>query len=133
MRVEFIPKRTTAKYQALYLVLIAHGKIRYMSEFLRRILNVILEVDYESGPALSLSSDRENLGLQDGCLSHICDAMTVFDESWSKTTRSTVIKCCIKNQCLPEAYVSRGLSIIEGSSHTVYVDDLVQAVYQSEA
>ncbi len=36
---------------------------------------------------------------------HVGDAMSLFNEAWSKTKRTTVLKCWIKSECLSEGQV----------------------------
>ena len=42
LRIEFLPPRSTAKYQTLDLGLISHSNIRYRSNLLRMTINVML-------------------------------------------------------------------------------------------
>ena len=50
--------------------------------------------------------------MRHGFLPTIGDAMELFDEAWSQTSRMTVIKCWIKSQCLPDFHVQRCRNII---------------------
>ena len=43
LRIEFLPPRSTAKYQSLDLGLISHCKIRYRSNLLRMAIKVMLQ------------------------------------------------------------------------------------------
>ena len=46
------------------------------------------------------SSARGVLGVQEGFLPYVGDAMGIFDKAWSQTSRITIKKCWIKSNCL---------------------------------
>ena len=111
VRIELLPPRSTAKYQPLDLGLIAHSKIRYRSILLRITILVMLRRHAEDSD-LPTSSKQGMLGLHDGFLPTVGDAMELFDESWSQTSRSTVIKCWIKSECLLDSHVQQCTEIL---------------------
>ncbi len=85
VKIELLPPRCTAKYQPLDLGLIGHGKIRYRYLLLRMTLEVMMQ---------RASHQRLGVGgIEQGCLPHAGDAIRLFDEAWSETARTTVIKC----------------------------------------
>ena len=112
LQIVFLPPRSTAVNQALDLGLIAHGKMRYRSVLLRMVIDVMLELNSSDGAPLHPTSEQGKWGLQQGHLPHVGDAMTIFDEAWSATSKETVIKCWIKSQCLPPAYVEKARDIL---------------------
>ena len=44
-------------------------------------------------------------GIREGFLPYDGDAISIFDAAWSRTKRITVMKCCIKSECLPQEHV----------------------------
>ena len=51
-------------------------------------------------------------GLRHRFLPAVVDGMQILDEASSQTSRMTVIKCCIKSQCLLDCHVQRWRNII---------------------
>ncbi len=43
----------------------------------------------------NVPSSRGVVGIEQGCL-HVGDAIRLFDEAWSQTARTTIIKCWMK-------------------------------------
>ena len=84
VRIELLPPRSMAKYQPLYLGLISHSKIRYRLILLRITIDVMLCRHAEDSDLLT-SSKQGMLGLHDGFLPAVGDAMELFDESWNQT------------------------------------------------
>ena len=100
VRSELLPPRATAKYQPLYLGLIGHREIRYCSVQLRIIIEVMLQSNLDQ-LLVQPSSDRGVLGVQEGFLPHVNDAMEIFDKYWSQTSLMTTMKFWIKSTCFP--------------------------------
>ena len=119
VRIKLLPPRSTAKYQPLDLGLIAHSKIRYRSILLRITILVMLRRHAEDSD-LPTSSKQGMLGLHDGFLPTVGDAMELLDESWSHTPRSTLIKCWIKSECLPDSHVLQSTEIIRDITSTPF-------------
>ena len=99
VRIELLPPRTTAKYQPLDLGLVGHSKIRYRSVLLRIVIEVMLQKNLDQS-LVQPSSGRGVLGVQEGFLPHVGDAMEIFDETRSQTSRITIMKCWIESICL---------------------------------
>ena len=92
LRIQFLPPRSTAKYQPLDLGLIRNTKVRYRSNLLRSTINVILR--RQSGARCFPSSMQPGIyDVRDGFLPNIGDAMEIFDESWRARSPSAVMKC----------------------------------------
>lgn len=120
LRIAFLPPRSTAKYQPLDLGLIGNSKVRYRSNLLRMTLNVLLQrcqpaTDTSPFPA---SNDRGRLGLKHGFLPHVGDAIDLYDESWSATTRESVVRCWMKSSCLPDIHMSSLRAILTDSGQS---------------
>ncbi len=56
-------------------------------------------------------------GLRDGFQPTVGDAMVLFDESRAQTEQSTVIKCWLKSQSLPQSHVDRVRAVLSGLSN----------------
>ena len=98
LHVEFLPPKSTHKYQPLDLGIIAHAKIRYRTILLRAIINNTLRLN--SGERnIRITSQHGRRGVADGHLPHVADAIIMFNEAWSKLLPSTVLKCWSKSQC----------------------------------
>ena len=117
LRIEYLPPRTTAKYQPLDLGLIAHSKVRYRSALLRKSIQIILNRT-ASNETYPTSNQGRRLGIRHGFLLTVGDAMELYDEAWSNNTRTTVLKCWIKSQCLSETQSSYCRSIIQDLTST---------------
>ena len=108
--IELLPPRTTAKHQPLDLVLIADSKIRYRSLLLRITINVMLAKQAETRQFL-LSSQQGMHGVRDGFLRTIGDAIELYDEASHSPSRSTIIQCRMKSQCLLESHHERSTAL----------------------
>ena len=95
LRIELLLHRSTAKYQPLNFRRIAHRKIHYRSNLSRKTISVMLERQSVARD-FPLSSQLGIYGVQDRFLPTIGDALEIFYELWHATTRSAVLKCCIK-------------------------------------
>ncbi len=99
VRIELLPPPCTSKYQPLDLGLIFHSNIRYRSVLLRITIEVMMRSN-EDTLLVNLSSKRGVRGIEKRCLPHVGDAIKIFEEAWSQTSRATVIKCWMKSTCL---------------------------------
>ncbi len=94
LQIELLLPRTTSKYQTLDFGLIVHAKIRYRSSLL--LQNVDNTLRWNSGEHyFPLGSQQGRFGIRDGHLSHIGDAMRLFNLAWSRTAKETILKCWI--------------------------------------
>ena len=59
------------------------------------------------------TSNSGLLGIRDGHLPHVGDAMYMFNEAWSRTSKSTILKCCIKSKYFNEDQVQHAKSLCE--------------------
>ncbi len=67
------------------------------------------------------------LGLKDRFLPHVGDAMELFDDAWSTTSRVTVMKCWMKSQCLPEQHMETCMNEIidiRGQPHSSNLSEI---------
>ena len=111
LRIEFLPPRSTAKYQKLDLGLIAQSKMRYRSILSKQLVDKAMK--WDSGEHhFPLNSNSGKWGVRDGHLPHVGDAMYAFNEAWRKTSRSTIPKCWIKSKCLSEIQVQEGANTL---------------------
>ena len=111
LRIEMLLPRSTAKKQPLDLSLIAHSKIRYRSLLLRITIDGML-VNQSQSRLFRNSFQHGMLGIRDGFLPTVGDAMELYNESWHLTSRNAVIKCWMKSHCLPESHIVRCRSIL---------------------
>ncbi len=100
-----LPPRSTAKHQPLDLGLIANAKIRYRSVLLSETINV-LQQRRISNSTFPLTSGNGKWGLREGQLPHIGDAIELFNQSWSGVSKTIIIKCWLKSECLGEDHTS---------------------------
>ena len=112
VKIEFLPPRSTAKYQPLDLGMIAHSKIRYRSILLRAVIDIVI-ARASTEATFPESSERGKWGLNDGHLPHVGDAITLFDEAWGTMSRCTVLKCWIKSSCLSPMQCSEAKQILQ--------------------
>ena len=110
---EFLPPRSTAKFQALDIGLIANGKIRYPSILLRC---VILMIEERATGRTNFTEDSGcgKWGMREGQLPHVADAMEMFTESMNALSRNSILRSWKKSQCYYEMHVSEANSIING-------------------
>ena len=99
LRIEFLPPRSTAKYQPLDLGLISHSKIRYRSSLLRNAIDILMR-KMVANEIFPTDSNRGLYGMREGHKPHVADAIELFDNAWNKTSRVTVLKCSIKSNCI---------------------------------
>lgn len=117
LRIEFLPPRSHAKYKTLDHRLISPSKMRFQSNLLRMTINVVLQK--QSGAWYFLASSEQGFfDIRDGFSPTIGDTIEIFDEAQHATYCSTVIKCWLKSQCLPESYseiqsIERDPSIVQ--------------------
>ena len=112
LRIEFLPPKSTAKYQTLDLGLIGQSKIRYRSILLKQVVDNTMK--WDSGEHhFPPTSNIEKWVVTDGHLPHVGDAMFIFNEAWRKTSRSTILKCWIKSKCLSEMQVQDANNILK--------------------
>ena len=78
----------------------------------------VLQRSREANQNLWLNSGHGNWGLNEGQLPHGVDAFMLFNQSWSSVTRSSVIKCWMKNKCLCNAQVIH-LNFLLSSMHGI--------------
>ena len=111
LRVEFLPPKSTHKYQPLDLGIIANAKIRYRTILLRAVIDNTIR--WNTGEYdFPLNSQHGQWGVNDGYLPNVVDAMTIFNKAWSKFLPSTILKCWSKSQCLSMIQVAETLEII---------------------
>ena len=89
LRVEFLPPNSTHKYQPLDFGIIANAKIRYRTVLLRAIINNTLRCN-ACAHKFPQTSQHVRWVVDDGHLPHVDDAMTMFNEAWSKLLPSKV-------------------------------------------
>ena len=113
VRFEFLPPRSTAKYQPLDLGLIAHCKIKYRSILLR---SVILMIEARAAGRANFTEDsgRGKWGIRERQLPHVAGAMEMFTKSWSTLSRNKTLRCWKNSQCLSEMHITEVTSIING-------------------
>lgn len=99
VRIEFLPRLSTTKYQPLDLSMFAHGKIRYRLLLLRDTLDVMQRIS-ANDESITADSGSGKCVLSKGQLPHVAGTINIFAESWRHTYRVTVIKFWIKSQCL---------------------------------
>ena len=85
--------------------IIATTKIKYRHLLLRKIIDNLL-VRKTGTHNFPSSSSHGKYGLEEGQLSHVADAIRLFDLSWSSITHTTIVKCWLKAVILPEEHVS---------------------------
>ena len=101
VRIITLPPRTTARHQPLDLGLIGSRKVRYRSLLLQSVI-ILMDARFRNEIEFRSDSQRGMYGIHEGQLPYIGDASNIFNEAWSMTKRSTVIKCWVKSMCLPE-------------------------------
>ena len=111
VRIEFLPPRSTAKHQPLDLGLIASAKIRYRSKLLSAILDV-LELRRNTNHSFKPKSANGKWGIQDGLLPHVGDAIMLFNSAWSMMSRTEVIKCWMKSDCLGNMHQGQSTNLL---------------------
>ena len=80
LRVEFLPPKSTHKYQPLDFRIIEHAKIWYRTILLRAVIDNTLR--WNSGEHnFPLTSQLGQSAVDDGHLPHVADAMTMFNEA----------------------------------------------------
>ena len=121
VRIVFLRARSTAKHQPFGLGVIAQAKILYRSTLLSAVLDVI-ETRRNTNRKFSSDSGNGKYGIREGNLSHVADAMSIFDDAWSETFRFTVIKCWIKSKCLGACRTQYFNSIIQSATTDDDVD-----------
>ncbi len=47
----------------------------------------------------SSTSGSRRYGTDEGHSTHVGEAIEIFNEAWSKTSRSTILKFCVKSTC----------------------------------
>lgn len=99
IEIVFLPYKTTAIRQPLDLSLIALSRIRYRAALFAAVLE-IMENRSTANHSYASKSGNGGYGIREGQLLHVADAMEIFNKAWSETRCSTIIKCCIKSQCL---------------------------------
>ncbi len=82
--------------------LIALCKKKYRSCYLQRAVDTLLE--FRNGRQYVESRESGRLGISDGRLPHVADAMSMLDMAWDTVARSTVIRCWIKSNCASDTH-----------------------------
>ena len=91
LHAEFLPPKSTRKYQPLDLGIIANAKIRYRTIFLSVIIDKTIR--WNTGEHdFQLSSQHGRWGVDNGYLPHVADAMTMLNKACPKLLPSTVQK-----------------------------------------
>ena len=104
LQIEFLLPRSTAKYQTFDLRLVAYSNIRYISNLLRKKIDVMIE--RQSRALYFPSSSQQGIyGVWDGLLRTIGCAIETFGESRHDASRFAVMKCLMKSECLWESDV----------------------------
>ena len=106
VRIEFLPPTSTAKHQPLDLGLIASAKIRYRTNLLSSILNV-MDLQRNTNHSFKENNGNGKWGLQDGIMPHVGDAKMLLDASWKMMARAEIIKCWIRSECLGVTHVNQ--------------------------
>ena len=131
-RIEFLPPCCTVKHQPLDLSMIAHRKTLFRSTLLLPVIEIIFSHStFRLGSPSS--SQQGRLGLQDGFSPHVGDAITLFDDAWSLMSRSTVIRCWIKSNCLSPKQCEEAKQILWNlpANHSVaYAFKLKQLIWE---
>ena len=117
----YLPPKCTAKHQPLDLGLIATSKIRYRSSLLSATLDV-LQGRRLSNHGIQSTTGRGKWGLEEGQLPHIGDAMKLFNQSWSSISKTSIMKCWIKSECLGTMHVMHLNSMLTSSAEDSTVD-----------
>ena len=130
LRVEFLPPKSTYKYQPLDFGIIALAKIRYRTILLPAIINNTPR--WNSGEHnFPLTSQNGRWQVADDHLPHIADAMITFSKAWSKLMLSTVLKCWSKSQYLSMLQVGQAREQT-GQSNTGSEESSVTPVLSQE-
>ena len=112
VRIEFLPPQSTMKHQPLDLGLISSAKIRYCSNLLNCLLDV-LRMRRATNQTLRTSKEKGKWGLQDGQLPHVGDAIQIFKNAWSCMPRTSVMKCWIRSECLGSGQAGQLQSLLD--------------------
>ena len=115
LRIEFLPPKSTHKYQTLDLCLISDAKVRYRSLLLRQIFDDTITWNSEESH-FPLSCNSGKFGVRDGHMPQVGDAMSLFNDSWSKTKRTTILRCWIKRKCLSDSQIKQARNICSNLS-----------------
>ena len=123
VRIEFLPPRSTTKHQALDIGLIASAKIRYRTRLLIAVFDV-MGFQRNTNHCFKETSCNGKWGLQHGMLPHVGDSIMLFDSSWKMMTRSEIIKCWFRSECLGVMHVNQNRFVLdqERNSTDVKID-----------
>ena len=128
LRIELLPPRSASKYQTIDLGLVAHAKIRYRAILLGQIVDNT--ITWHSGEHnFPPTSNSGLLGVSDGHLPHVGDAMYMFNEAWSRTSKSTILKCW---KCFNEDQVQHAKSLYEELKQVKETTGFAALVSQNE-
>ena len=97
----FLPPNTTARFQPLDQGIISMAKTAYKSGLLRKCIEALSLMTSNLGPQNQAVSRRGTLGLSEGHLPHVADAMAIMDSSWNNVDWSSIINCRVKSTCMP--------------------------------
>ena len=108
--IEFVPPGSTMKHQPLDLGLIATPKMRYRSKLLSAMLETMV-LKHNTNYTFKEKTVNGKWGLRDGLLSHVGDAVMLFNSEWNVMTRPEIMKCWVKSECLGVMHVDQFSSI----------------------
>ncbi len=98
----FLPAKITVLYQPIDQGLISFCKKKYRSCYLQRAFDTFLA--FQNGLYYVDSGEAGRLGILDGRLPHVADAMSMLDMAWGTVARSTVIRSWIKSTCVADTH-----------------------------
>ena len=111
-----LPSKSTAKHQPLDPGIIAPSKKRYRSSLSSATLDV-LKGRQLSNHGLQSTTGHGEWGLDEGQLPDVGDAMKLFNQSWPSISKTSIVKCWIKSECL-------------GGMHAMHLNSLLTSACQ---
>ena len=86
---------------------------------MRSVISVI-ESKFTGNTEFRSDSQRVTYVIRDCQLPHVGDEMDIFNEYWSATQKSAVIKCWLKISCLLESHCTLSREYLESTASFVY-------------